>query len=425
MHIDRRRFIELSGAGAALASSGLWVPRTARAELADPSGLKFIFVVNYGGWDITRVFANEFDNPLVDMESDAGTSSVGDLSFVDHDARPSVADFFDRNGDRSLILNGILVQSIAHENCMRICLTGSTAQDAPGWPAILAGNLATAFPLPHLVVAGPSYPGQFGAFVTRTGSSGQLEGLLSGSILDWSDTPVSAPEWRAEDIMDSYMSRRAAAFADGKLAAGGHAADLADAFARASERGRSLKDLLGVVEWAGGTSFSQQLDLAVDLLQLQVSRCVTVATGYSWDTHTNNDATQSSNFENLFGGLVDLMDKLRATPGTGTGNSLADETVLVVCSEMGRTPALNSSSGKDHWPYTSALICGPGVTGGRVVGGFDSYFYGRSVDLATGDIDDDGTLLSADVFGATLLQLAGIDPQDYRSGVSPMTGVLT
>ncbi len=418
---NRRSFIKATGGGLAVASSGLIPPRLARAGAGN--GKKFIFVVNYGGWDITRVFANEFSNPLVDMEPSAGSSSVGDLTFVDHADRPAVRTFFERNGASSLVLNGILVQSVAHENCMRICLTGSTAQDAPGWPAILAGEDAAGFPLPHVVVAGPSYPGEFGAYVTRTGSSGQLEGLLSGGILDWSDTPVSGPDWRAEDVMDSYLSRRAAAFADGRAAAGGRSAELAEAFARAAERGRSLKDLLHVVDWSGGTSFGQQLELAVDLLQLDVSRCVTVATGYGWDTHSNNDAAQSSNFQNLFDGLVELMDRLRATPGED-GGSMADETVVVVCSEMGRTPALNATDGKDHWPYTSALLVGPGITGGRVVGGFDSYFYGRNIDLASGDLHEDGALLSADVFGATLLALAGIDPQDYRSGVSPITGVL-
>ena len=40
-----------------------------------------------------------------------------------------------------------------------------------------------------------------------------------------------------------------------------------------------------------------------------------------------------------------------------------DETTFVVMSEMGRTPALNGNEGKDHWPYTSALVMGPGLQG--------------------------------------------------------------
>lgn len=418
---NRRSFMKVTGGGLVAASSGLVLPRSARAVSQD--GLKFIFVVNYGGWDITRVFAREFDNPLVDMESDAETTTIGDLGFVDHESRPAVRSFFQRHYQRSLVLNGILVSSIAHENCMRITMTGSTAQDAPDWPAILGGTMATSFALPHVVIAGPSYPGEFGAFVTRTGSSGQLEGLLSGSILEWSDTPVGAPDWRAEDTMDSYLSRRAAAYADGRAADGGRAAQLSEAFARAAERGRSLKDLTDVVEWAGGTAFGQQVELSVDLLKLGVARCVTISSGYSWDTHTDNDSVQSSNFQNLFTELGGLMDMLQATPGEH-GGSLADETLVVVCSEMGRTPALNATEGKDHWPYSSALLVGPNITGNRVVGGFDSYFYGQALDLESGEPDDDGTLLSADVFGATLLALAGLDPQDYRSGVSPLAAVM-
>jgi len=96
-----------------------------------------------------------------------------------------------------------------------------------------------------------------------------------------------------------------------------------------------------------------------------------------------------------------------------------------VLSEMGRTPQLNSLDGKDHWPYTCAMVTGPGITGDRVVGGFDESYYGLTIDPDSGETEEEATNLSSDVVGATLLTLADIDSEEFASGISPITGVLT
>ncbi len=83
--MKRRSLLKAGGllAGATLAP---WKPALA----ASGSGKRFLFVVSYGGWDPTKVFATEFDNPNVDLERDADWGYAGDLSFVDHEDRPSV-----------------------------------------------------------------------------------------------------------------------------------------------------------------------------------------------------------------------------------------------------------------------------------------------------------------------------------------------
>lgn len=421
--MKRRDFLCFSGGTLAVTALPLHRALAAPATKVG-NGRKFLFVVNYGGWDPTRVFATEFDNVNVDMERAARLAQVGDLKFVDHDDRPSVTTFFDRYSSRSTIFNGILVPSVAHENCLRWIMTGSTRQDASDWGAIAGGVMGDTFALPHVVAAGPSYPGDFGAFVTRTGTSGQLPALLDRSILDWSDQAVRAPSARAEAVMDDYLRRRVDAYA--KAAALGSQATQAAAYQGALDRAATLKGLGSVVNWSSSGSFAEQLGFAVDLLSLGITRCVTTQFSYnSWDTHINNDTDQSANFESLFSGLLDLFDLLKATPGE-VEDSLLDETVVVVLSEMGRTPQLNSGLGKDHWPYTSAMVVGPGVSGGRTIGGLDAYYYGQPIDMATGEVDEDnGESLSADVFGATLLTLAGVDAEEHLPGVAVVTGALS
>ena len=44
--------------------------------------------------------------------------------------------------------------------------------------------------------------------------------------------------------------------------------------------------------------------------------------------------------------------------------------VVVVASDFGRT-RYNGDGGKDHWPITSMMMMGAGISGGRVIGQTD------------------------------------------------------
>jgi uncharacterized protein (DUF1501 family) len=418
MMFSRRKFLQLSG----LSTLGLGFGGVNALASKAGSGKRFIFVYCYGGWDPTRVFATEFDNLLVDMERDAEQATAG-VSYVSHPDRPAVDAFFKNHHASTLILNGVMVPSIAHESCMKLSLTGTSATGVADWPAILAGHDSSAYSLPHLVLDGPSFPGPLGYAVTRSGTSGQLGGLISGDILDWSDIPVTPPSANAEAIMDQYLAKRAQAlqFVDGSS----RFTEMSEAFITALDRADMLKDLNGVLDWSASTDLFAQSKMAADVLSLGLSRCITMSySGQGWDSHSNNDPTQSSNFEGLFSGLNELMSLLSQTNGPD-GKALAEDTVVVVMSEMGRTPALNAQDGKDHWPYSSMMLVGPGLTGGRVVGGFDSLYYGNLVDPSTAEIAKKGVDLTYAGVGATLLTMADIDSQEWVPGVANYPGLLS
>jgi hypothetical protein len=405
-------------AGTAMAAAGL--PR--RAKAAAPSDTCFLFVFAQGGWDPTRVFVPSFSNHSVSMESRAEKATAGGISYVSHPDRPSVDAFFRDYHERMVVFNGMMVRSIAHEICTMIAMTGTTSGVTPDWPAIIASRDAGSYVLPHVVIGGPSFPGDLGAYVSRTGSNGQLEALISGQSRSWSDVKVGGPSRPAEALLDRYLSRRAAARATWGQ---GRDAALTGDFSTAVAHLRALKDLQYVMDFTGGTDLGSQAEVACDALELGITRCVTLAgeTSFSWDTHSNNDDGQSPLWEDLFSGLAQLLGRLDSTPGPG-GGTLADQTVVVVLSEMGRTPMLNSFNGKDHWPYTSALVLGPGLTGDRTVGDLDSDYYGKNVDPGSGEVSEQGQVLSAEALGATLLQMADIDPEEWVSGVEPISGIL-
>ena len=418
--MNRRRF--LAGSGAALTALG--VPSGALG--ATQPGRKLIVVYAPGGWDITRVFADAFGNTNVDMETFATPASAGGIAWVSHPERPSVDVFFQNFHDDAVVLNGVMVRSIAHEICTMISLTGTTSGLAPDWPAVVAAADRTAYTLPHLVISGPSFPGDLGVAVARTGIAGQLEALVSGEVESWSAVPVVHPDRVAESLIDRHMARRAEARAASWRSTVEQ--ELVGAFDDSMNKLTALKDLRYTMDFTASPFLEDQARVAVDALARGVSRCVTLSyaglQGQGWDTHANNDTQQSPLWEELFAGLLELMVSLHSTPGT-SAPTLADETLVVVMSEMGRTPQLNGLLGKDHWPYTSALLVGPGLTGDRVVGGFDDVFYGHPVDPASGDVAETAPLLSAETLGATLLSWADIDPGPYVSGVEPLTGILT
>lgn len=91
-------------------------------------------------------------------------------------------------------------------------------------------------------------------------------------------------------------------------------------------------------------------------------------------------------------GLSALLDDL-------SDRGLLDSTLVVVAGEFGRTPKLNKSGARDHWPHCfSALMAGGGTPGGTIVGASDkngAYPARRPV--------------SPTEFAATLYNLLGID----------------
>ncbi|MBY0526321.1 MAG: DUF1501 domain-containing protein [Gemmataceae bacterium] len=88
----------------------------------------------------------------------------------------------------------------------------------------------------------------------------------------------------------------------------------------------------------------------------------------AWDTHDNGFATLKGNhlptFDQTCSALLEDLDR--------TGR--LDETLVVVMSEMGRTPRIVAQGGRDHWTYCySALLMGAGIKGGTVCGASDAH----------------------------------------------------
>jgi len=391
-----------------------------RAATASTGAKRFFFVWNDGGWDPLCLFAPLFDSQTIEFESGVDTMTFSDLTLVDHASRPLTRAFFEAHAFQASVVNGISVPSVSHDICALLAMTGGTGGDRPDWPTRIANLDATTWALPSVVVSGPSYTAELGAISSRVGMNGQLQGLLDGTSLTVGDGLAAHPlgagaRARVDDLVARAAAREAATGDPLSI-------DLADSLSRAT----TLEATADSVDLGGFTDFPSQLSVGVQALAAGIARCVTVSSGsykLYWDSHASNDAIQTPNFELLFGGLAGLVALLETTAAP-EGGVLSDSTVVVVLSEMGRTPQYNESDGRDHWPFTSALLFGAGIPGGQAVSGYDDGLHGVGYDPTSGQVIDDLDPLTPEHLGATLLALAGADPEESLPGIAPIAALL-
>lgn len=114
----------------------------------------------------------------------------------------------------------------------------------------------------------------------------------------------------------------------------------------------------------GRNKFGQSCLLARRLIESGV-RFVTVTDG-GWDTHANNfKSLKDSRIPPVDQALPQLLTDLQE-------KGLLDKTLVLWLSDFGRTPKINSASGRDHWSTSGfAVMAGAGVPGGSVLGATD------------------------------------------------------
>lgn len=142
----------------------------------------------------------------------------------------------------------------------------------------------------------------------------------------------------------------------------------------------------------GRNAAGQRLLLARRLVEAGV-RMVTVTYG-SWDHHSNLKNAFETNMMNFDKAYAMLITDLKQ-------RGLLSSTLVMITSEFGRTPKINGTNGRDHWPRVfSTVLAGGGTKAG--------YAYGTSDALAAEPETDP---VSPGQLAATMYHLMGIDPR--------------
>ena len=162
-----------------------------------------------------------------------------------------------------------------------------------------------------------------------------------------------------------------------------------------------VRDLYGREEWGQGFLLARRLvEAGVRMVQINLR---------GWDTHQNA-------FRDLKGKLLPSIDHcLSGFLDDMRYRGLLDETLIVMCGEMGRTPRISPISvggknaagvpftpGRHHWgDVFPCFFAGGGVQPGRVIGRTDQYAGSPASEAFT----------SADL-AATIFHLLGIGPDE-------------
>ncbi len=94
-------------------------------------------------------------------------------------------------------------------------------------------------------------------------------------------------------------------------------------------------------------------------------RFVTLTYG-GWDHHDNIQGQMSGQVPAFDKGFATLIQDLDS-------RGLLDSTLVCVCSEFGRSPKINQTAGRDHWPKVfSTILAGGGIKRGLVYGSSNS-----------------------------------------------------
>jgi uncharacterized protein (DUF1501 family) len=191
----------------------------------------------------------------------------------------------------------------------------------------------------------------------------------------------------ALDGMDSFYQRAYSLLSSDKARA---------AFDIAAEKD-ALRD-----EYGRNTA-GQRMILARRLVEAGV-RFVSLTYG-GWDHHDNikNAMTaQMPSFDQAYAALIRDLDR----------RGMLDSTLVMVTTEFGRTPKINGTAGRDHYPKVfSIMLAGGGVKRGNIHGSSD----------ATGG-EPDSNPLSVPDLAATVYNQLGIDPDKvlYAPGPRPI-----
>lgn len=408
--MNRRNLLQYAGAAGALAL----LPRTASRAVAAPSTAprRLIVVLAQGGWDTTWALDPKIASATTDVPVGA-SQMFGSLDVFTDASRPNVTSYFTKYAPVSAIVRGIEVASVSHQECVKRMATGTRNETNPDLAAIVAHDRGNDLPLPYLILGDTAFAGPYAVSAGRVGATNQIIALLD-------PTQAYATNGRAPLATTSAEDALLARYADATVrrlhdtrGATGYNRKRVDDFSEAIGRGKRLQAVRAGFGARGRTlTLDSQIDLALDALEQDISQTVMTSTRLGWDTHT--DITDQAGFhETTFAGLTRLLDGLTTRAGRSAGTKMIDDTTVLCISEFSRTPKLNSTGGKDHWPVTSAMVIGAGVRGGRAFGASSNAMESLAVDFATGKPSATGRVLASNQFAAGVLSACGVTAVDH------------
>ena len=438
--MNRRQLLLRGTAAAAL--GGLGISNQARATTR-PTKLVVVFV--NGGWDVTMGIAPRLDDSfiegprvdeLADVPEDVEELGVyGDLHVALNDCdvvrhgskvytkRPNARVFFDKWSSQCCAINGVWTGAVGHEpSTIRMC-TGTQSGINPDLGAIVSHEFGANVPLGYVAIAGLPFVGPYAASSGQFGFNSQIKVLFNKAAsfpppteVD-SSYPLFLQSEADEAAVQAFLRERADNWSkirgDNNLNST-KISDLYESYDRSASFSAMTSDFMDTLTLGRSPTLDRQAELAADFLSLNICKSVLIDSKGAWDTHSGN-FSQHAFYNSLYGGLDTLMSSLES-------RGILDDTLVVVVSEMTRTPKINHNLGKDHWPHASVLLMGAGVRGQTSLGDYNELMESMKMSLETGEVSNSGDQLTYAEFFAGVIEHLDIDPEKYLPGITPFRG---
>jgi len=367
----RRDFLQLSLASSFGVSYSGWLPRLARAAEAAGKHKSFILLWMTGGPTQTDTFDLKMGHAN-GGPSKAIETAVPGIQISEH--LPGVA----KQMKDLAIIRSLTTAEGDHDRATRLMLTGHR----PGQEAVNYPSLGSLFAkelgdetndLPHYIsvspfrfgdAGGPGFLGPNYAPLVVSGDSNDPEARANLSIEN-----LKAPQGVSKESMEKRFEISKFLQDDFTKRAKGpstkaHKANFDRAMRMIATNAKGAFKLdeepAALRDKYGRSQFGQGCLLARRLVERGVAFVEVALNG--WDTHSDNFNQVKRLSETLDPAWSTLMTDLR-------DRELLDSTLIVWMGEFGRTPKINGTTGRDHFPLAwSTVLGGGGIKGGQVIG---------------------------------------------------------
>ncbi len=408
--MKRRDFLKLCGsAGLGLAAPVGLPAWGAQAEPAPYEGPFYVVFNASGGWDTTY---------LMDPKGVGGINVLyreGDiLTEGAHRYAPTAAhannvgmsneEFFKKYGKELLVLNGLDYSVNNHDPCARYMATGKLDSLAyPTFPAMVAACKGMQYPLAFLTFGNYSSTGNLVPMA-------RIPYLQSLNLISNADAVSGVAQHPYHDRFVTDRIERALKDQAEERAGECRLPRVERAQSMLYAAQLNSKALQRVTPWVPKSSpkerLSQQADIALASFKAGVCVSANLTIG-QFDSHNNNDADQMKLIPEFLAGIDYLLRRAEEL-------KIREQMVVVIQSEMGRTPTYNNGKGKDHWSIGSIMFLGRGIKGGRVIGATDEKQFLVPIDPKTLATDKEkGIRVRPEHLHHALREFAGIEAHAF------------
>ena len=153
---------------------------------------------------------------------------------------------------------------------------------------------------------------------------------------------------------------------------------------------------------------SQQAEIALASFKAGVCVSANLTIG-QFDSHQKNDEDQMKLIPKFLASIDYLLRRAEDL-------QIREKLVLVIQSEMGRTPTYNNGDGKDHWSIGSIMFLGPGISGNRVIGATDKGQFTVPIDPKTLELaPEKGKRIRPEHIHVALREFAGVSEHEFSA----------